>query len=65
MASVMGLGGTALDKIRNRGTTAQAIEPVDAQIVQKNRIKPPTAERIPLARSKQSNQLATREDRHY
>lgn len=47
MASVMGLGGTALDKIRNRGTTAQAIEPVDAQIVQKNRIEAPTAERIP------------------
>jgi hypothetical protein len=47
MASVMGLGGTALDKIRNRGTTAQAIEPVDAQIIQKNRIEAPTAERIP------------------
>lgn len=48
MASVMGLGGTALDKIRNRGTvTPQAIEPVDAEIVQKNRIEAPTAERIP------------------
>ena len=47
MASVMGLGGTALDKIRNRGTTAQTIEPIDAEIVQKNRIEAPTAERIP------------------
>lgn len=47
MASVMGLGGTALDKVRNRGTTAQAIEPIDAEIVQKNRIEAPTAERIP------------------
>lgn len=47
MAGAMGLGGTALDKIRNRGTTAQAIEPVDAKIVQKNRIETPTAERIP------------------
>lgn len=47
MAGAMGLGGTALDKIRNRGTTAQAIEPVDAEIVQKNRIEAPTAERIP------------------
>lgn len=47
MAGAMGLGGTALDKIRNRGTTAQAIEPVDAEIVQKNRIETPTAERIP------------------
>ena len=47
MAGAMGLGGTTLDKIRNRGTTAQAIEPVDAETVQKNRIKAPTAERIP------------------
>ena len=47
MSSVMGLGGTALDKIRNRGTTAQAIGPIDAEIVQKNRIEAPTAERIP------------------
>ena len=47
MAGAMGLGGTALDKIRNRGTTAQAIEPVDAEIVQKNRIEAPTSERIP------------------
>lgn len=47
MASVMGLGGTALDKIRNRSTTAQDIEPIDAEIVQKNRIEAPTAERIP------------------
>ena len=47
MAGAMGLGGTALDKIRNRGTTAQAVEPVDAEIVQKNRIEAPTAERIP------------------
>lgn len=47
MAGAMGLGGTALDKIHNRGTTAQAIEPLDAEIVQKNRIEAPTAERIP------------------
>lgn len=48
MASVMGLGGTALDKIRNRGTvTPQTIEPIDAEIVQKNRIEAPTTERIP------------------
>ena len=47
MAGAMGLGGTTLDKIRNRGTTAQAIEPVDAEIVQKNRVEAPTAERIP------------------
>lgn len=47
MAGTMGLGGTALEKLRNRGATAQAIEPVDAQIVQKNRIEAPTAERIP------------------
>ena len=47
MAGAMGLGGTALDKIRNRGTTAQAIEPLDAEIVQKNRIETPTADRIP------------------
>ena len=47
MAGTMGLGGTALEKLRNRGTTAQAIEPIDAQIVQKNRIEAPTAERIP------------------
>lgn len=47
MAGAMGLGGTAFDKIRNRGTTAQAIEPVDAEIVQKNRIEAPTAERVP------------------
>lgn len=47
MAGAMGLGGTALDKIRNRGTTAQAIEPLDAEIVQKNRIEAPTAERVP------------------
>lgn len=47
MAGAMGLGGTAFDKIRNRGTTAQAIEPLDAEIVQKNRIESPTAERIP------------------
>lgn len=47
MAGAMGLGGTTLDKIRNRGTTAQAIEPVDAETVQKNRIEAPTAERIP------------------
>ena len=49
MAGAMGLGGTALDKIRNRGTTAQAIEPLDAEIVQKNRVEAPTAERIPSA----------------
>ena len=47
MAGAMGLGGTALDKVRNRGTTAQAIEPLDAETVQKNRIEAPTAERIP------------------
>ena len=47
MAGAMGLGGTTLDKIRNRGTTAQAVEPVDAEIVQKNRIETPTAERVP------------------
>ena len=47
MAGAMGLGGTALDKIRNRGTTAQAIEPLDAETVQKNRIEAPMAERIP------------------
>ena len=47
MAGAMGLGGTALDKIRNRGTTAQAIKPLDAEIIQKNRIETPTAERIP------------------
>ena len=47
MAGAMGLGGTALNKIRNRGTTAQAIEPLDAETVQKNRIEAPTAERIP------------------
>lgn len=47
MAGAMGLGGTTLDKIRNRGTTAQAIEPLDAETVQKNRIEAPTAERIP------------------
>ena len=42
MASVMGLGGTALDKIRNRGTvTPQTIEPADAQIVAKNKIQAP------------------------
>lgn len=46
MAGAMGLGGTTLDKVRNRGTTAQAIEPVDAETVQKNRIEAPTAERI-------------------
>ena len=46
MSGAMGLGGTALNKIRNRGTTTQAIEPVDAEIVQKNRIEAPTAERI-------------------
>lgn len=49
MAGAMGLGGTTLDKIRNRGTTAQAIEPLDAETVQKNRIEAPTAERIPSA----------------
>lgn len=49
MAGAMGLGGTALDKIRNRGTTAQALEPLDAEISQKNRIEAPTAERIPSA----------------
>ena len=47
MAGAMGLGGTTLDKIRNRGTTAQAIEPLDAETVQKNRVEAPTAERIP------------------
>ena len=47
MAGAMGLGGTTLDKIRNRGTTAQAIEPLDAETVQKNRIEATTAERIP------------------
>ena len=47
MAGAMGLGGTTLDKIRNRGTTAQAIESLDAETVQKNRIEAPTAERIP------------------
>ena len=47
MAGAMGLGGTTLDKIRNRGTTAQAIKPVDTEIVQKNRVEAPTAERIP------------------
>ena len=47
MAGAMGLGGTTLDKIRNRGTTAQAVEPVDAEIVQKNRVEAPTAERTP------------------
>ena len=47
MAGAMGLGGTTLDKIRNRGTTAQAVEPLDAETVQKNRIEAPTAERIP------------------
>lgn len=47
MAGAMGLGGTTLDKVRNRGTTAQAIEPLDAETVQKNRIEAPTAERIP------------------
>ena len=47
MAGAIGLGGTTLDKIRNRGTTAQAIEPLDAETVQKNRIEAPTAERIP------------------
>ena len=41
MAGTMGLGGTALEKLRNRGTTAQAIEPVDAQIVAKNKIQAP------------------------
>lgn len=47
MASVMGLGGTALDKIRNRGTvTPQTIEPVDAQIVAKNKIQAPQAKAI-------------------
>ena len=47
MAGAMGLGGTTLDKIRNRGTTAQAVDPLDAETVQKNRIEAPTAERIP------------------
>lgn len=47
MASVMGLGGTALDKIRNRGTvTPQTIEPADAQIVAKNKIQAPQTKAI-------------------
>ena len=47
MAGAMGLGGTALDKIRNRGGTPTLdVEPMEAMTVQKNRIDQPTTQRI-------------------
>ena len=48
MAGAMGLGGTALDKIRNRGggTPTLDVEPMEAMTVQKNRIDQPTTQRI-------------------
>lgn len=48
MAGAMGLGGTALDKIRNRGGNISTpdVEPMEAMTVQKNRIDQPTAQRI-------------------
>lgn len=48
MAGAMGLGGTALNKFRNRGGNVQTpdVEPMEAMTVQKNRIDQPTAQRI-------------------
>lgn len=48
MASAMGLGGTALNKFRNRGGNIQTpdVEPMEAMTVQRNRIDQPTAQRI-------------------
>lgn len=48
MAGAMGLGGTALDKLRNRGGNIPTpdVEPMEAMTVQKNRIDQPTAQRI-------------------
>ena len=48
MAGAMGLGGTALNKFRNRGGNIQApdVEPMEATTVQKNRIEQPSTQRI-------------------
>jgi len=50
MAGAMGLGGKALDRIRNgrngRATTIDTSEPVEAQIVQKNRIEAPNQRQL-------------------
>ena len=48
MAGTMGLGGTALNKLRNRGGNIKTpgVEPMEATTVQKNRIDQPTAQRI-------------------
>ena len=50
MAGAMGLGGKALDRFRNgkngRTTTIDTSEPVEAQIVQKNRIEAPNQRQI-------------------
>ena len=49
MAGTMGLGGTALEKLRNKkGTTKTptAVEPVEAQIVAKDRLEAPRQQRI-------------------
>ena len=50
MAGAMGLGGKALDRFRNgkngRATTIDTSEPVEAQIVQKNRIEAPNQRQI-------------------
>lgn len=49
MAGTMGLGGTALEKLRNKKgatKTPTAVEPVEAQIVAKDRIEAPRQQRI-------------------
>lgn len=50
MAGAMGLGGKALDRFRNgkngKATTTNTSEPVDAQIVQKNRIEAPNQRQL-------------------
>lgn len=50
MAGAMGLGGKALDRFRNgkngRATTIDTSEPVEAQIVQKNRIEAPNQRQL-------------------
>ena len=50
MAGAMGLGGKALERFRNgkngRATTIDTSEPVDAQIVQKNRIEAPNQRQL-------------------
>lgn len=48
MAGAMGLGGTALNKFRNRGGNIQTpdVEPMEAMTVQKNRMDQPSAQRI-------------------